>query len=108
MPDELPFEPIKLNSPPGASPPFPSEIRSIQEAKNFVNTLVSASVMCPAFGHQHMIGRPPTGKGLLVGVRMHPNFLKVLDEWREKQKGRKLSRPEAIRQLRADSGHMDT
>jgi hypothetical protein len=30
---------------------------------------------------------------------MHPNFLKVLDEWREKQKGRKLSRPEAIRQL---------
>jgi hypothetical protein len=33
MPDELPFEPIKLNSPPGASPPFPSVIRSIQDAK---------------------------------------------------------------------------
>jgi hypothetical protein len=40
MPDELPFEPIKLNSPPGASPPFPSEIRSIQDAKDFVNTYV--------------------------------------------------------------------
>jgi hypothetical protein len=36
MPDELPFEPIKLKSPPGASPPFPSEIRSIQAAKDFV------------------------------------------------------------------------
>ena len=36
MPDEMPFEPIKLNSPPGASPPFPSEIRSIQAAKDFV------------------------------------------------------------------------
>jgi hypothetical protein len=45
------------------------------------------------------MGRPPTGKGLLLGVRVHPNFLKALDEWREKQKGRKLSRPEAIRQL---------
>jgi hypothetical protein len=41
MPDELPFEPIKLNSPPGASPPFPSEIRSIQDAKDFVNTYVA-------------------------------------------------------------------
>jgi hypothetical protein len=36
MPDELPFEPIKLKSPSGASPPFPSEIRSIQAAKDFV------------------------------------------------------------------------
>ena len=38
MPDEMPFESIKLNSPPGASPPFPSEIRSIQAAKDFVIT----------------------------------------------------------------------
>jgi hypothetical protein len=36
MPDELPFEPIMLKSPPGASTPFPSEIRSIQAAKDFV------------------------------------------------------------------------
>jgi hypothetical protein len=40
MPDELPFEPIMLKSPPGASTPFPSEIRSIQAAKDFVNTYV--------------------------------------------------------------------
>jgi hypothetical protein len=40
MPVELPFEPIKPNSPPGASPPFPSEVRSIQDAKDFVNTYV--------------------------------------------------------------------
>jgi hypothetical protein len=40
MPDELPFAPIKLKSPPDASPPFPSEIRSIQDAKDFVNTYV--------------------------------------------------------------------
>jgi hypothetical protein len=40
MPDELRFELIKLNSPPGASPPFPSEIRSIQDAKDFVNAYV--------------------------------------------------------------------
>jgi hypothetical protein len=40
MPDESPFEPIKLKSPPGASPPFPSEIRSIQAAQDFVNTHV--------------------------------------------------------------------
>jgi hypothetical protein len=38
MPVELPFEPIKPNSPPGASPPFPSEVRSIQDAKDFVNS----------------------------------------------------------------------
>jgi hypothetical protein len=45
------------------------------------------------------LGRPPTGKGLLLGVRVHANFLRALDEWREKQDGRRLTRPEAIRQL---------
>jgi hypothetical protein len=42
MPDELRFEPIKLKSPPGVSPPFPSEIRSIQAAKGFVNAHIDA------------------------------------------------------------------
>jgi hypothetical protein len=37
MADELPFQPIKLKSPPGVSPPFPSEICSIPVVKDFVN-----------------------------------------------------------------------
>ena len=37
---ELPFEPIRLKSPPGVSPPFPSEIRSIQAAKDFVDAYI--------------------------------------------------------------------
>jgi hypothetical protein len=45
------------------------------------------------------VGRPATGKGLLLGVRVQPHFLKVLDEWRAKQDGGKISRPEAVRQL---------
>ena len=49
---------------------------------------------------QKKMGRPrTTGRGLLLGVRVHANFLKALDEWREKQKGGRLTRPEAIRQL---------
>jgi hypothetical protein len=30
---------------------------------------------------------------------VHPHFLKALDEWRKKQEGGPLTRPEAIRQL---------
>jgi hypothetical protein len=44
------------------------------------------------------MGRPPTGKGHPIMVRLQPNFLKALDRWRENQR-RALSRPEAIRQL---------
>jgi hypothetical protein len=43
MSDEPPFEPIKLKSPPGVTPPFPSEIRSIQAAKDFVDVHVDAA-----------------------------------------------------------------
>jgi hypothetical protein len=42
VPDELPFEPIKLKTPPAVSPPFPSEIRSIQAAKDFVDAHIDA------------------------------------------------------------------
>ena len=42
QPDELPFEPIKLKYLPDASPPFPSEIRSIQAAKDFVDAYIDA------------------------------------------------------------------
>lgn len=45
------------------------------------------------------VGRPATGKGVAIMVRCHANFLKALDEWREKQDGGRLTRPEAIRQL---------
>jgi hypothetical protein len=46
------------------------------------------------------MGRPrTTGKGVPIMVRCHGNFLKALDEWRAKQDGGRLSRPEAIRQL---------
>jgi len=49
---------------------------------------------------QKKMGRPPTtGPGLLLGVRVHSTFLKALDEWRAKQNGNKISRPEAVRQL---------
>jgi hypothetical protein len=48
---------------------------------------------------QKKMGRPrTTGRGLLLGVRVHSNFLKALDEWRAKE-GSKISRPEAVRQL---------
>jgi hypothetical protein len=36
MPNELPFEPIKIKSPPGVSPPFPSEIRSIEGSRRIL------------------------------------------------------------------------
>jgi hypothetical protein len=45
------------------------------------------------------MGRPPTGKGHPVMVRVHDNFLRLLDEWRENQPGGVMSRPEALRQL---------
>jgi hypothetical protein len=46
------------------------------------------------------MGRPPTtGKGVGIMVRCHANFLKALDEWRERTNGGRLTRPEAIRQL---------
>lgn len=45
------------------------------------------------------MGRPATGKGVPILVRVHANFLKALDEWRKKQEGGPLTRPEAIRQL---------
>jgi hypothetical protein len=62
---------------------------------------------------KRQVGRPATGKGVQIQVRCHTNFLRALDEWREKQDGGKLSRPEAIRQLawlalldRGAAGHL--
>jgi hypothetical protein len=45
-------------------------------------------------------GRPKTtGKGTLLGVRVQPDQLAILDAWIEAQPEPKPSRPEAIRQL---------
>jgi hypothetical protein len=45
-------------------------------------------------------GRPPTGKGLLVGVRLRPRQVAALDDWRKRQP-RPMSRPAALRKLAA-------
>ena len=41
-------------------------------------------------------GRPATGRGQTIGVRMLPDQLSALDAWIAKQP-RKVTRPEAIR-----------
>jgi hypothetical protein len=43
-------------------------------------------------------GRPKTGIGPHVGLRLYPDLEKQLDEWRAQQDD-KPSRPEAIRRL---------
>jgi hypothetical protein len=43
-------------------------------------------------------GRPRTGKGLLIGVRLQPQQVAVLDDWRNRQM-RPTTRPAAIRKL---------
>jgi hypothetical protein len=45
-------------------------------------------------------GRPKTGIGPLIGVRLYPDMQAQLDAWIAKQ-GDKPSRPEAIRRLLA-------
>lgn len=44
-------------------------------------------------------GPAPTGKGVLVGVRLQSGLLEPLDKWIEKQEQPRPSRPEAIRRL---------
>jgi hypothetical protein len=43
-------------------------------------------------------GRPKTGVGTLVGVRLDDSYLKSLDDWRRKQADLP-TRPEAMRRL---------
>jgi hypothetical protein len=43
-------------------------------------------------------GRPATGRGTLIGVRLQPSHLKALDAWIAKQ-ATPVSRPEAIRAM---------
>jgi hypothetical protein len=44
-------------------------------------------------------GPAPTGKGLLIGVRLQPQQLAKLDAWIAAQSNPKPSRPEALRRL---------
>ena len=48
-------------------------------------------------------GPLPTGKGQLIGVRLQPSQLAVLDEWISSQRI-PMTRPEAIRKL-MELGH---
>lgn len=45
------------------------------------------------------MGRPRTGIGQLIGVRLQPDHLGKLDKWIAQQPDPKPSRPEAIRRL---------
>lgn len=46
------------------------------------------------------LGRPKTtGKGTLIGVRLHKAELARLDAWIAGQDGEEISRPEALRRL---------
>ena len=45
-------------------------------------------------------GPKPTGKGTLLGVRVHEPMLTQIDKWAKQNGG--LSRPEAIRQMITD------
>lgn len=42
-------------------------------------------------------GRPPTGTGTLIGVRLQPDQLDKVDDWIDRQPAPKPTRPEALR-----------
>ena len=45
------------------------------------------------------MGRPPTGIGKTIGLRLYPDEEAALDSWITQQAEPRPSRPEAIRQL---------
>ncbi|OWK19381.1 hypothetical protein AJ88_45675 [Mesorhizobium amorphae CCBAU 01583] len=45
-------------------------------------------------------GRPATGKGELIGVRLQPDMLAALDKFVDEQEG--ITRPEAVRLILRD------
>jgi hypothetical protein len=45
------------------------------------------------------MGRPPTGIGPVIGVRLYPEMQAELDAWIADQPDPKPSKPEAIRRL---------
>ena len=69
MLDKLAFQPIKLRSPPGISPPFPSEISSLEAAKDFVNEHLEASKRDVLRWHL-VIGALNGGEGSFTNVQL--------------------------------------
>jgi hypothetical protein len=55
-----------------------------------------------AKGTKKRRGPKPTGKGHVVGVRIHPPLMKAIDAFRQEHDAHP-SRPEAIRLILADS-----
>jgi hypothetical protein len=45
------------------------------------------------------MGRPPTGIGKTIGLRLYPNEEAALDAWIAQQPDSKPSKPEAIRRI---------
>ncbi len=45
------------------------------------------------------MGRPPTGIGKTIGLRLYPDQESAVDAWIRKQPDPKPSKPEAIRRL---------
>jgi hypothetical protein len=45
------------------------------------------------------MGRPATGRGRTIGVRVHPDLDSALDAWIAQQPEPKPSKPEAMRRL---------
>ena len=48
-------------------------------------------------------GRPRTGIGRLIGVRIHPELEERIDEWRDRQPAPRPTKPAAIRALLAQA-----
>lgn len=44
-------------------------------------------------------GRPPTGIGKAIGLRLYPDLEHAIDVWIDRQEEADLSKPEAIRRL---------
>ena len=61
-------------------------------------------------GGQHLTlakrrGRPATGQGVTIGVRMHNDLLGAVDRWMQEEAalGRPMTRSEAVRRLVAEA-----
>jgi hypothetical protein len=74
---QLPFERIKLKSPPGLSPPLPREIDSIEAAREFVNTHLDAAMRNTLRWHL-AIGALDGGEGCYANAQLV--MLNALDE----------------------------
>ena len=74
---QLPFQPIKLKSPPGTSPPVPSRIDSIEAARNFVDRHLDAERRNTLRWHL-AIGALDGGEGSHTNVQLV--MLNALDE----------------------------